>query len=533
MGLTYNQIIKLLRDFTDSHFILKSFGNGEPWELVESSTVSDINYPMMWVQDQPNTIQQGEEIYNFRIYFLNQVATLKEKTDTTLNETNVNEVKSDMRQCATDLISYFAQDTNYPDLNINRTVNLTSFTEDFNDTLTGWYIDLRFNQAFKFSSCNLPIDGIPAPPSVTCEDGVITINGIDFSSVVSGGIENIVVKDTDGLEVGSKVGSEWIVPIGGGESILNANGDYITNINSGDTYDLQILDSNDNPTGEWDSGENIFYIGDASVANSTLSYLIYVNPNDSVILPDITHTDSDLSPVTLPAQIPMVCTPATPPITDIAYVRDHWTINEGTSNLNGDLKWYIDNTDVFTTYNVNGIAPILDPSDTSKLLTINKFGNLNRRTNDKGNQNYTDVGGGLTSDGATANYGIDNFTGKGMILSSIHSGTQNWNDSVVTAQATTLTAYDGSVYGSDDYGQFTMLTRKSVNHICVGDSLTTIFDGIQNWSDNFHWIMSSGTPTSVYFWRQNQNTESGTRFNSFSNTSVNAGIDLIVERNHF
>lgn len=234
MRLTYNQIIKLLRDFTEAHFILKSFGNGEPWELVESSTVSDINYPMMWVEDQANTIQQGEEIYNFRIYFLNQVATLKEKTETTLNETNVNEVKSDMRQCATDLISYFAQDTNYPELNINRTVNLTSFTEDFNDTLTGWYIDLRFNQAFKFSSCNLPIDGIPAPPSVTCEDGIITINSVDFSSVVSGGVENIVVKDTNGLAVGSKVGSEWIVPSessGGGSIIYTATGqnvEYLT-----------------------------------------------------------------------------------------------------------------------------------------------------------------------------------------------------------------------------------------------------------------------------------------------------------------
>jgi hypothetical protein len=309
--------------------------------------------------------------------------------------------------------------------------------------------------------------------------------------------------------------------------------DYVSS--GGDA--TQIIEDSDNnvlytnliPSGSTDTQ----IITDSNISNSDDTYNVNLLSQQDLELSDITHTDSDLTPVTLPAQTPMVCTPATPPITDIAYVRDHWTINEGTSNLNGDLKWYIDNTDVFTTYNVNGIAPILDPLDTSKLLTNNFYGNLNRVTNDKGNQNYSDVGGGLTSDGATANYAIDNFTGKGILLNSVHSGTQNWNDSVVTAKATTLTAYDGSVYGSDDYGQFTMLTRKSVNHICVGDSLTTIFQGIENWSDSFHWIMSSGTPTSIYFWRQNQNTESGTRFNSFSNTSVNAGIDLILERNHF
>jgi len=158
MRLTYNQIIKLFRDFTDAHFILKSFGNGETWELVESANSTDINYPMMWVEDQANTLQKGEELYNFRIYFLNQVATLKERTDTTLDETNINEVKSDLRQCATDLVSYFVQDTNYPELSLDRNVTLTSFVDDFNDKLTGWYIDLRFKQAFSYNACYLPID---------------------------------------------------------------------------------------------------------------------------------------------------------------------------------------------------------------------------------------------------------------------------------------------------------------------------------------------------------------------------------------
>lgn len=357
------------------------------------------------------------------------------------------------------------------------------------------------------------------PPAPICEGVDIRLNGIEIVIAESGAVVDLPVQDSNGLVVGAWNGAEFVVPPAGGgdatETIKDSAGTvlYIDTIPSG--------------------GSNERIISDGTITNSNGSINIPILAEGTEVLPDVNNVDSDGTIVPTPSGVAFVASACAPPLTSIAYVRDHWTINEGTGNLNGDLKWYIDNTDVFTTYNVNGIAPILDPSDTSKLLTNNFYGNLDRVTNDKGNQNYTDVGGGLTSDGATADYAIDNFTGKGILLNSVHSGTQNWNDSFVTAQSTTLTAYDGSVYGSDDYGQFTMLTRKSVNHICVGDSLTTIFDGIQNWDDSFHWIMSSLDATRIFFWRQNQNTESGTRFNNFSNTSVNAGIDLILERNHF
>ena len=155
--MTYNQIVKLLRDFSDAHYILKSFGNGEPWELVENSQIKDLEYPMMWAQDLPNTIVKGEEMFKFRMYFLGQVATVKQKTETTLGETNINEVKSDMRQCATDLASFLVQDKTNPDIDSTRDIVLTSFVDDFNDKLTGWCFDLTITQSFTFSACNIPI----------------------------------------------------------------------------------------------------------------------------------------------------------------------------------------------------------------------------------------------------------------------------------------------------------------------------------------------------------------------------------------
>ena len=47
---------------------------------------------------------------------------------------------------------------------------------------------------------------------ITAPDSTITINSASFSTYVSGASSNILVKDGTGTQVGSKVGSEWIVP---------------------------------------------------------------------------------------------------------------------------------------------------------------------------------------------------------------------------------------------------------------------------------------------------------------------------------
>ena len=154
---TYNEIVNILRDYSEANFVIKSFGNGHPSELVENSQFLDLEYPIMWADDLPNTVSTGKDSYKFRMYFLGQVATLKEKTASTLKESNINEVRSDQKQNALDLISYLVQQTTFPDLTTDRTITLTPITEEFNDTLTGWYFDLTINDAFRYSACNIPI----------------------------------------------------------------------------------------------------------------------------------------------------------------------------------------------------------------------------------------------------------------------------------------------------------------------------------------------------------------------------------------
>ena len=293
---SYNEIINILDQFATAHYQIKAFGNGEMDELVETFSLKDAEYPKMWANDQPNTAAKGEETFKFRIYMVDQVATLKQKTDTTLGESNINEVKSNTRQMCLDLVSFLIQNTIYPEITTDRNIQLTSFVDSFNDKLTGWYFDLDIRQALSFSACVIPMTGILPPPSTTCEPAIININGTFFINVPSGSTENIDVKDTNGLAVGSEVGGEWIVPPAGAVC-LDAT-EIITDSAS------NVLYTNVIPSGASETQ----IITDGNITNSNGSINIPILAQGTEILPDVINIDSDGTPTPTPAQMPFTCT---------------------------------------------------------------------------------------------------------------------------------------------------------------------------------------------------------------------------------
>jgi hypothetical protein len=100
MKLTYNQVIKQLNDFADAHKQIKSFGNGNLWEVVQHDQLSNFNYPLMWINDQSATMGNGDFTWNFQVLVMDIVRK---------DESNENEVKSDCVQILIDLIAYFEQ----------------------------------------------------------------------------------------------------------------------------------------------------------------------------------------------------------------------------------------------------------------------------------------------------------------------------------------------------------------------------------------------------------------------------------------
>ena len=105
-----------------------------------------------------------------------------------------------------------------------------------------------------------------------------------------------------------------------------------------------------------------------TVANSDGSYAVQVDCGEGLILPDVTHTDSDGTPVVLPGMVPMVCTPGgSPAIT---------TVNGVTSDV-PDITVVQGGVEVGTLDPVTGIhtVPVCPPAGDGSAVLKDTGGN--------------------------------------------------------------------------------------------------------------------------------------------------------------
>lgn len=155
--LTYNQIIKISRAFASAHHVIKNFGNGGEWDNVLHNQQGAYRYPLMWMDDLPDSLSEGSDTFSFRVSFMAPVVTLKDR-GTDLMSTNVNEVKSDMIECSNHFISYWVNQTDdYEGLVLEKSVSRTKFEGVTDDNLAGCYIDVTFRQSMDYNECNIPM----------------------------------------------------------------------------------------------------------------------------------------------------------------------------------------------------------------------------------------------------------------------------------------------------------------------------------------------------------------------------------------
>ena len=154
MILTYNQIIEQFKIFASLHKQVQNFGNGDLWEIVEHNQLVDFNYPLFWVADQPATLGDGTFTWNFNIMAMDLVNK---------DESNENDVKSDMCQVLLDAVAYFEQQNvsssliDWKRINLVRGSTLNSFTERFEDELTGFGMNIGFKMPFAYDNCDIPM----------------------------------------------------------------------------------------------------------------------------------------------------------------------------------------------------------------------------------------------------------------------------------------------------------------------------------------------------------------------------------------
>jgi len=105
--------------------------------------------------------------------------------------------------------------------------------------------DINFTDSDGSTASVPSMEDLVCTPSGSCADADIEINGTPFTSVASGATEDIIVKDTDGVQVGSKVGSEWIVPLGNPNYTIDNSDDSFSQVINSDTTltDINVTDS--------------------------------------------------------------------------------------------------------------------------------------------------------------------------------------------------------------------------------------------------------------------------------------------------
>lgn len=288
--LNYNQIIELNREFAAAHKILKNFGNGQRWKIVEHNQQATFKYPLMWMEDLPHPSTPGIYTFAFRVYFLDQVANLKERGTDSMT-VNDNVVKSDMIQCAQDLISFWAQDHDYPFLDVEKNIQLTPIEDQLEDVVTGGYFDLKITQAFVYNKCAIPMTGVTSPDS---DEVSIIGNSVLMSTVLCGQTYSFSIVDQDGAQTGTfnSLTKTWTVDSGGDVSVT-FNTVPVTSTPAGETKAVTFKNS---------AGTDI-----GGVTTDTAGVL-------AVTGSDISKTDSDGVVTSVPMGVNVVCTPAIVPV---------------------------------------------------------------------------------------------------------------------------------------------------------------------------------------------------------------------------
>jgi hypothetical protein len=376
---TYNQIIKLNRQFADAHYQIKTFGNGEAYNIVLHDKENWFTYPLMWMEDLSQNFNDNEFTYNFRVYFVAQVAQVRDE-ETDLESTNENEVKSDMIQCAQDLLSFWAKDTTYPELDLIKTGSIQTFTDKFSDRVTGCSVDLKLKQGFRYNKCAIPMSGVTPPPSVVCLPVQISINSVSFAELSSGASLDIPIQYENGTAVGTNVDGVITIPnpITCVDATVTVNGGAFETVASGGTLDVEV---------EYETSLD--------------------NPIQSIVANKIIIVD----PVVLP--------------TNRIYLRPEPT---GEIYIPGSA-FYLDGCDSWMIYNnidpivqtSSGIPMIIDKSKRWKLIPDNVFGHKFRFTGSTGGYYNPETLLFYDSDGTVSTYAsafpsdymIDNSTGLG------------------------------------------------------------------------------------------------------------------------
>lgn len=150
--MTYNQNIKLFKDFCDSHQMIKTYGTGEEWET-EEILKPGILYPIFYAIPIDSTDLYQAKQRKFQILCFDIVN--KDKS-------NEQEVLSDCEQIIDDFIRMMRNGSH--DYELIGDPVLSPFKEKYGDFCAGWGTEIILEMSFNSNICGLPIEASTVPP---------------------------------------------------------------------------------------------------------------------------------------------------------------------------------------------------------------------------------------------------------------------------------------------------------------------------------------------------------------------------------
>jgi hypothetical protein len=359
--LTLNQIVSQITNLATAHNQIAESGVGDfaEWQAKERS------YPILWVFHESTAVSQMEIAFSIRLICADRVIVGEEGDDTQGHE---QEVISDTLLVLLDFLAYFQQNHSQP-YDVVTSATIDPFTERLNDRLAGNSVTIQIRQPFDWNKCQIPQTGASIPPTVDgltlynfcdpaviarltpeqvacliaqynepCEDATVTINSAPFGTAPSGGSLNVPVIQ-NGNPVGSKVGSDWVIPpcADGTVNITNTDADPIASVTVGsgdtETYVIPNVDWTDSDG----SAESTPY-GDAIVC--TLS------PPSG----DLTVTVSDATPSTGDTITITATATGFTPTNYLFFTYDGVTIEEIVEQASGVYAWMVDRIGTYDIY---------------------------------------------------------------------------------------------------------------------------------------------------------------------------------------
>jgi len=137
---TLNQIIQKIQANASAHAQIKYVGFGDEWEI----DTQQLRYPLFWSNIQNSTIN-GKTLNLSFVFLVFDIVQNGEQDE--------QEVLSDTLSIMNDLI---AELQNVQEIELDESINLQPFTENFGDKVSGWRADVSVSIYNEFNKCVIP-----------------------------------------------------------------------------------------------------------------------------------------------------------------------------------------------------------------------------------------------------------------------------------------------------------------------------------------------------------------------------------------